>query len=463
MRETLERELKLEADDDFVLPPLAGTPLEPRVFTSTYHDTPPRSLARAGITLRRRLENGIGLWQLKLPLDDARVELEEPGPPSAPPERLSELLAAHLRHADLEPVAVLRTRRSGVLVADPASAEVVVDDVAVLDGQRVVESFREIEVELRDGDTDALEAIGRSLRRAGASRGAARPKLFRVLGELPKETKGGAVRARIRRQLDAMLANDPGTRLGADLESLHDFRVAVRRLRALLRTIRRLVDAERTEPLRGELRWLGGLLGDVRDLDVLLDHLREELEALGTPDSTLGEAALDELRRERERKRGALLGALASDRYFALLDALDEAAESLAVDESTPLARLAVKEFRKLRRDVDAAGDEPSSATLHEIRKRGKKARYAAELVSGKSVARNVADLKNLQDVLGEHHDAIVAEQRLHAIYAHGTAPDATFALGRLVERQRERARATRAAWPDAWHRVLDSGRAAWK
>ena len=46
MRETLERELKLEPEKRFVLPDLPGTPLEPRVFTSTYYDTPPLSLAR---------------------------------------------------------------------------------------------------------------------------------------------------------------------------------------------------------------------------------------------------------------------------------------------------------------------------------------------------------------------------------------------------------------------------------
>src|SRR5437660_961434 len=67
MRTTLEQELKLDVDGEFALPELAGDPLADRVFTSTYHDTPSRSLGRSGITLRRRLENGKSLWQLKLP------------------------------------------------------------------------------------------------------------------------------------------------------------------------------------------------------------------------------------------------------------------------------------------------------------------------------------------------------------------------------------------------------------
>jgi hypothetical protein len=81
---TVEYERKLEAPQGFVLPDLGGEPLEPRVFTSIYHDTTDRSLARAGITLRRRTERGRSVWQLKLPVNGARLELEEPGGPAGP-------------------------------------------------------------------------------------------------------------------------------------------------------------------------------------------------------------------------------------------------------------------------------------------------------------------------------------------------------------------------------------------
>jgi CYTH domain len=75
MRATVEYERKLDAPAGFRLPPLGGRPLEPRLFTSVYHDVPGGSLAAAGITLRRRVEHGRGVWQLKLPSDDARLEL----------------------------------------------------------------------------------------------------------------------------------------------------------------------------------------------------------------------------------------------------------------------------------------------------------------------------------------------------------------------------------------------------
>src|SRR3954447_24877246 len=121
VKSTLERELKLDVDPGFSLPELPGEPIEGRVFTSTYHDTPTRSLGRAGITLRRRLENGKSLWQLKLPRDGkgtVRTELEEPGGPVGPAAAAARLLVGHARHGPLQPVATLRTRRTGVRVVD---------------------------------------------------------------------------------------------------------------------------------------------------------------------------------------------------------------------------------------------------------------------------------------------------------------------------------------------------------
>lgn len=89
LQETLEREVKLTAERGFRLPALPGTPLDARVFTSTYYDTDGRRLAAAGVTLRRRVERGRGVWQLKLPRGAARLELEAPGGPAGPPRTCS--------------------------------------------------------------------------------------------------------------------------------------------------------------------------------------------------------------------------------------------------------------------------------------------------------------------------------------------------------------------------------------
>ena len=218
MEAFVERELKLEPPDGFELPPLDGEKLESRVFTSTYYDTPPRSLARAGITLRRRVENGYSRWQLKLPRGgSARAELEAPGGPAGPPAALRPLLAAHLRHGEIEPVATLRTRRAGVRVAEHGRlvADVTLDVVHVMDAARTTGEFVELEIELVDGDEADLERLGRTLRRAGARRSDGRPKLMRVL-DLPKEEKPGRdatplerLRYLLAAQLRELEAHDP--------------------------------------------------------------------------------------------------------------------------------------------------------------------------------------------------------------------------------------------------------------
>ena len=98
--------MKFDVEPGFALPELRGRPLPRRTFTSTYVDTPDRRLLRAGITLRRRVENRAGLWYLELPSADGLLELEARGGPTKPPPALIDLLAASLRGgAALEPVA----------------------------------------------------------------------------------------------------------------------------------------------------------------------------------------------------------------------------------------------------------------------------------------------------------------------------------------------------------------------
>src|SRR6478672_12981245 len=183
MRATGEHELKLDAPAGFRLPPLGGRPLASRVFTSVYYDVPGESLAAVGITLRRPTENGHGVWQLKLPADDSRLELEAEGGPGQPPEELLALLHAHLRRGPLERVAELRTHRRGELVTrNGTTAEVTADEVTVLDSSEASNHFVEVEIELRDGTPDGLDEIADELVSAGAEQGAGLPKLFRALG-----------------------------------------------------------------------------------------------------------------------------------------------------------------------------------------------------------------------------------------------------------------------------------------
>ncbi len=471
MRRTLERELKLDADAGFALPDLGGRQLPARTFTSTYVDTPTRRLLRSGATLRRRVENRVGAWQLKLPSEEGRYELEERGGPSRPPQAFLALLAALLRGgATLEPVAKLRTRRAGVSVGDRAGRiEVVVDTVAVLEGARVASTFVEVEAEAVGGDASALPAIAKELRAAGARRGDGAPKLRRVLGaETPRAAAGrDEPLARLREllvdQYEAALANDPGVRLGEDAEALHQLRVATRRSRALLRAARGLVAPDWAEPLRAELAWLGGLLGPVRDLDVLLEHLDAEAASLGGDDARAFRRLRKRLALERAEVRAALLEAMDAERYFRLLDSLEQAGEAPGTGETVSLPEIAAQAFARLRKAARSLPKRPSDAELHRVRIETKRARYTAELAEPalkKAGARLVARAKTVQDVIGEHQDACVAEARIRALAARGGGATG-LAAGRLVERQRLRKRAARRAYPDAWRRLDQAGRKA--
>lgn len=470
MRTTMEREVKLDADAGFTLPALPGDPLPARVFTSTYHDTPPRSLARAGITLRRRLENGRSLWQLKLPQTGAsptRAEIEAPGGPAAPPASLARLLVAHARHGKLEPVATLRTRRAGtrVTVDGRRLADVTVDSVDVLDAGRVAGRFTELEIELIDGADRDLERLARTLRRAGARRGPGTPKLLRVLpAPAPEQTASDAtldvhLRRFLSQQLAELEAHDPGARLGTDPEDVHKLRVATRRARALIRATRPLL-GDRLAPLGDELRWLGGVLGPVRDLDVLLGHLANQVAALDV-DERGGRELLRRLDTERDAVRAELLAALESERYVSLLAAFDRSISLVGAgdidQDAAAVARVAVQ---RLRRAATRLTDEPSDGELHALRIRAKRARYAAELASfggDARAARAVDRFKRVQDVIGVHQDAVVAEERLRRI-ARG-AP--ALAAGRLIELERERRRAARRDYPSALAGALRAARRA--
>ncbi len=454
MEALAEYERKLDAPEGFELPDLGGEPLEPRVFTSVYNDTADRSLARAGITLRRRTERGRSLWQLKLPAGDARLELEEEGGPAGPPPSIEQLLVAHLRHGPVAPIAELRTRRHGALVArNGTTAEVTIDDVSVMDALRVVEEFVEIEVELKQGKPKQLETIAGELERAGARPTDGTPKLFRVL-RLPVDrsipaTPLDALRVRLRDQVYAVLANDPGTRLGRDAESLHDMRVAVRRSRALLRAGRPLYTND-VAGLSEELRWLGEKLGAARDLDVLLERFRAETAELDADDRAASRPLLRTLERRRKSARSSLLKALVSRRYLDLLDDFAEQIDALAPsgDDAT-LSDLAKRELKKLRKHAGDTAEDAPDEELHELRKRGKRVRYAYELADKDAVVKRA---KTLQDVLGEHQDSVVAETVLRDLAS--TTPESALVAGRLIERERARRADARSSWRASWKKL---------
>jgi CHAD domain-containing protein len=185
---------------------------------------------------------------------------------------------------------------------------------------------------------------------------------------------------------------------------------------------------------------------------VLIARLDSEAQALPGADALAARRLVHTLDRNRSRLRRALLKALEGQRYATLLDRFDETIDSLrASDSDLRLDQIAEKQRKKLRREAKAVGDDAPDEQLHELRKRGKRLRYAYELADGANV---VKAAKLLQDVLGDHQDSVVAEERLRALAGNASAEQAV-AAGLLIASERARRAASRREWRSAW-KTLD-------
>ncbi len=485
-----ERELKLAAPGSFVVPDLsddglgvlAMQELPELLLTSTYYDTADLRLARSGITLRYRTGEEDGpAWTLKLRVQGRDVSERDEhsfrGPADAIPTQAADLVTALVRSAPIQAVASLETRRKRWMLCgqdDQALAELADDQVSVLDGMRVVARFRELELESRGPDLSALRPIANRLRRAGAVLAEPVPKAVRALGPRasaepdaapipvsPDDPATKAVQAALAAGLSRLVANDPPTRLG-DTEGLHQMRVATRRLRSDLRTFRPLIDRTWAEGLSAELRWLGALLGTVRDADVQVERLEtEDADLLGDL-----KPYLDRLRQSQASGRDALLEALRSERYVTLLDRLVDAKRDPLVSDAArrPAGRilpdLARRAWKRLEPRAQGLRPEDPDERYHAVRIRAKRVRYAAEAIGpalgerGPAMDRVASAAASLQDLLGDMHDAFVTRADLEGLVRGSKGREYAFALGRLVERRTASIGEGRRRYPRAWRRL---------
>jgi CHAD domain-containing protein len=278
------------------------------------------------------------------------------------------------------------------------------------------------------------------------------------------------VRAAIASAAARLMRHDPGVRLGDDPEDVHQARVATRRLRSDLRTFGRLLEAEWLGALRDELKWLGAAFGDVRDSDVLDERLRRQSAQL-PPDDAKGVAALlRKLSLGRDEQRAVMLADLDGERYLRLLDALvDASANPRLLPEAEAPAKEAAPELVRrpwshLEKAVDAFADDHSDEALHQIRIRAKRCRYAAEAVApviGKPASRLAAAVADVQTVLGDWHDAVVAEEWLRHAASGGTAAKA-LAAGQLIAIERAEAAELRGLWRPAWKKASSKKLREW-
>jgi CHAD domain-containing protein len=467
----LEHEIKLSVDPDFRLPRLPGTPLPRKIVTSTYYDTASYDLAHAGMTLRYRVEQGKKAWQLKLPLGDDRQEVETVDQHQLPPAAFRDLLVLHLGERKLTPVATLRVWRTVVLVRHnrTPAAEIALDSVSVVKNDCVIQRFRELEIEQAGSDEELLRDLERQLRRAGAHDYDGRPKLFRALSlpaPAPEAPPADHVKWALTQHVRWLLAHDPGTRLGTQIESLHQMRVATRRLRAVLRAAQPMFVPEWAASLENELAWLSEFLGQARDLDVQLAYFNGESARLDARDRKPLAEFVAHLQTQRERLQQVVLSELKSARYFELIRRLRQAAQDPSVvDTAVTLHELAEREFKNLRKAIRRLGPAPNHAVLHAIRIKTKRARYAAELALssiGKPAARFMKQARVVQDLLGNYQDSFTAEIYIRAFLKQSTGVRAGFVAGRMIERQRQRRDAIQKNLTPLLKTLVKRGKKAW-
>ena len=410
-------------------------------------------------------------------------------------------------------------------------------------GSATVVSFREVEVELAEGaGQEVLDAVVARLVSAGARPSSQKSKLATVLQSAPRRPPGGqdvsvlqaekptnkprksatmagVLQDQARACLEVIVEHDPRVRLGdPDPEHVHKARVATRRLRSVLWAFRRLPREDQEEGivalswlalLRQELRWLGAAFGAARDADVRVLRLKTESEKLPPADRGAAARVIDAARSEQAVAHQQLLEVMDSERYVAALHGLEALAEGAGappraaaaplsappaelwryLDAPAPaaMAKLCAAQWRSARRAVRRLGGSPPDEALHRVRIEAKRLRYIAEaaaLVARPAAGRRAAQAMaaaatDLQDVLGELHDAVVGEQWLRHLAARplsraqgqpdepgngeSTAGnDVALVAGELVAAARSTAEACRAAWRQKWHRLERKGLTKW-
>ncbi|WP_062381032.1 CHAD domain-containing protein [Demequina pelophila] len=286
-------------------------------------------------------------------------------------------------------------------------------------------------------------------------------------------TAGAVLGDYLREQAARLRELDPEVRADAP-DAVHQARVTTRRLRAALAAYRPLLERERTEPLREELRWLGRALGGARDAEVCRDRFASVLDAL--PDELILDGVREDLvggaEAAMQEERVRVAAALDGERYRDLLESLDRLAEDPPLGEraSRPAARelrrLAAKEWERASRLHAQALHAPAVArdeAMHEARKAARRARYGAEVaavVLGGPAARLAKRLKAVQGELGDRHDAmeLAGLLRRDAVGAHAEGRS-TLTYGVMIQIELDRAARADASHGHTWSRAVKAGR----
>ena len=425
MKSHVEIEAKYDVAEGQALPDLVGVggvvtidAQATRVLTAVYFDTAGHDLGAAGVTLRRRTGGTDDGWHLKVTLAHGeRLELHRPlGVRLSPPAALRALVRANARSNPLVAVATLTNRRTVHLLLDGDKrvlAELADDSVT---GERhdvdtAPMVWREVELELVEGDREVLAALDAAVREGGAVPAVGASKVGRVLGDSPailvrgRRTSVSAVfDADVRQAVLRLLSADPLVRLDRPGAAAR-LAAALRRLDAYLALQQRVAPDESRGPIRGELAWLDAVVATLAELDPVRARLLEALSAELVP-APARRRIVRELAAARRTALADVRRALDSPRYLDLVQSLsDLRATPLSARAVDMLPKVAARELRLAQRRLATMSPHAVAAAELAVAQANCAEQPAAVLVVLDELSATFADLRvsaRMQDMLGE-------------------------------------------------------------
>jgi inorganic triphosphatase YgiF len=425
-------------------------------LVSTYFDTPRHILRKSGMALRIRNDGRERTQTLKIGTSgpaglqnhdewSAVVDGDRPNFSHIADDELARSLARRRCEDRLNSVFTTDIERTSMLLKTPgAKVELAIDQGHIRagkNGRHRTEPVCEAELELVSGDPASMLELALDLcetydiqlaHRTKAERGYAlarpslrpRPAKARLRALDPAMTAGEAFDAVIRSALHHLFVNHEPTLKGHP-EGVHQYRVAMRRLRAALRCFKKLLPYDKRKAFNGEFRWFQQRLGPARDWHVFLDETVPLVAKSRFGDDEDVERLRRIARTQRLRSTREGIELLESRRHARLilqferwLAELREGADARRFDMPVQDFGRAVlrKTHGELVADKRALSRMPPDH-LHELRKRGKKLRYASEFFSPlwpREEAKPLLKvLERLQNRLGEANDAAVARHIL--------------------------------------------------
>lgn len=233
-------------------------------------------------------------------------------------------------------------------------------------------------------------------------------------GDFVSTTPTGSVLPALLGRLAAtMAACVAGIQDDRDPETLHAYRVALRRTRSLVRAFRKLFDPAWYARARGDLRWLAAGTGRLRDLDVLDDEIVRGNLVATVVDSECQAAVRKILQGQRQRELDRIRRQFGTARHARILRDWESLQGCLRGNEPAvhaPVGERAAaaitRRYRRVREDIEALSEDAPYTALHGLRKNCKRLRYLVDAFATLYPERTLKpinkDLKRVQDILGE-------------------------------------------------------------